>query len=47
MDRIQDIVKKDMIDGFLSVQGSHALLNMHAKAADQMLTALEKKTASK
>lgn len=43
MDRIQKVAKEDMLDGFLSVRGGHALLNMHALAAEKMLTALEKK----
>ena len=46
MDRIQQIAKKDMLDGFLSVKGGHALLDIHASAAEKMLTALEKKEKS-
>ena len=43
MERIQEIAKSDMLDGFLSVRGGHALLDMHALAAEQMLSALEKR----
>ncbi|MEI7742072.1 MAG: alpha/beta fold hydrolase [bacterium] len=47
MERIQKIAKSDQLDGFLSVRGGHGDIGnypeTHMKAAEFMLTALEKK----
>ncbi len=51
MNRIQKMVKADMIDGFLSVRGGHGEIGNHPElyvtAADQMLTAMEEKSNKK
>jgi pimeloyl-ACP methyl ester carboxylesterase len=47
MDKMQKIVKTDMLDGFLSLRGGHGEIGNHPDrymvAAESMLTALEKK----
>lgn len=48
MERMQKIVKADMVDGFLSVRGGHGEIGDHPErymtAAESMLTALETKS---
>ncbi|MBI4085887.1 MAG: alpha/beta hydrolase [Candidatus Liptonbacteria bacterium] len=47
MDKVQDMVKGDMIDGFFSVRGGHGEIGNHPErymvAAKKMLDAIEKK----
>jgi len=47
MERMQEIAKADMLDGFLSVRGAHGAIGEHPElymtAADEMLTAVEEK----
>ncbi len=47
MDKMQKIVTSDMLDGFVSVGGKHGVIGepsgRYVRAAEQMLTALEKK----
>lgn len=47
MEKMQEIAKTDMLDGFLSLRGGHGELGNHPEkymvAAEQMLTALEEK----
>lgn len=47
MDRIQKMVKADMVDGFMSVRGGHGEIGTHPEiymaAAEELLTAIEKK----
>ena len=47
MDKMQEIAKADMLDGFLSVRGGHGMIGEHPElyvtAAEQMLSALEAK----
>lgn len=47
MDKIQNTVKADMLDGFLSVRGGHSPIGEHPElymaAGEQMLSALEEK----
>lgn len=51
MDRVQDMVKADMIDGFLSVRGGHGEIGNHPEqymvAAKKMIDAINKKRERK
>lgn len=51
MERVQEMVKADMIDGFLSVRGGHGEIGNHPErymtAAKKMLDAIEKKKRRK
>lgn len=50
MDQMQEIVKADMLDGFLSVRGGHGAIGDHPElfmgAAENMLSQLEEKKAA-
>jgi len=51
MDKMQEIAKYDMLDGFLSLRGGHGEIGNHPElymaAAEKMLTALEEKQKSR
>lgn len=51
MDKMQEVAKADMLDGFLSLRGGHGEIGNHPElymaAAEKMLTALEEKQKNK
>lgn len=51
MERMQEMVKAEMVDGFLSMKGGHTGIREHPeiymRAAEKMLSALEKKQKTK